>query len=106
MGGSGDNGRAADLARRTAPRLSLRRRQIRSASYTGGFGRRQHLLGFSGGLMASDEHGVLRRLVDKDEIVDLVHRYSYCVDLRLYDEVAELFTEDCVVDYGPAFAPP
>ena len=22
------------------------------------------------------------------------------------DEVAELFTEDCVVDYGPAFAPP
>jgi ketosteroid isomerase-like protein len=56
--------------------------------------------------MASDEHGALRRLVDKDEIVDLVHRYSYCVDHRLYDEVAELFTEDCVVDYGPAFAPP
>ena len=56
--------------------------------------------------MASDEQGALRRLVDKDEIVDLVHRYSYCVDHRLYDEVAELFTEDCVVDYGPAFAPP
>ena len=54
--------------------------------------------------MASDEQAALRRLVDKDEIVDLVHRYSYGVDHRLYDEVAELFTEDCVVDYGPAFA--
>jgi len=41
------------------------------------------------------------RLLDKDEIVDLVHRYSYCVDHRLHDELAELFTEDCGVDYGP-----
>ena len=57
------------------------------------------------GGMATDEEGALRRLVDKDEIVDLVHRYSYGVDHRLYDEVVELFTEDCVVDYGPAFAP-
>ena len=55
--------------------------------------------------MASDEHRALQRLVDKDEIVDLVHRYSYCVDHRLYDEVAELFTEDCVVDYGPGVPP-
>ena len=55
--------------------------------------------------MVTDEHGAVRRLLDKDEIVDLVHRYSYCVDHRLYDEVAELFTDDCVVDYGPAFAP-
>ena len=55
--------------------------------------------------MATDEHAALRRLMDKDEIVDLVHRYSYGVDHRLYDEVAELFTEDCMVDYGPAFAP-
>jgi ketosteroid isomerase-like protein len=48
----------------------------------------------------------LRRLLDKDDITHLVHRYSYCVDHRLYDEVVELFTEDCVVDYGPSFAPP
>jgi len=47
----------------------------------------------------------VRRLIDKDEIVDLVHQYSYCVDHRLHDQVVELFTEDCVVDYGPAFAP-
>ena len=36
----------------------------------------------------------VRRLIDKDAIVDLVHRYSYCVDHRLHDELVELFTED------------
>jgi ketosteroid isomerase-like protein len=64
------------------------------------------IVGILGGLMVTDEHAAVRRLLDKDEIIDLVHRYSYCVDHNLYDEVAELFTEDCVVDYGPAFAPP
>jgi hypothetical protein len=48
----------------------------------------------------------IRRLEDKSEIIDLVHRYSYCVDRRLYDELAELFTENCVVDYGPGVGPP
>ena len=33
----------------------------------------------------------LRRLLDKDHIIDHVHRYSYCVDHRLYDEVVELY---------------
>jgi hypothetical protein len=51
--------------------------------------------------MTTDELNVLRNLVDKDEIVDLIHRYSYCVDHRLYDDVVALFTEDCIVDYGP-----
>jgi uncharacterized protein (TIGR02118 family) len=51
------------------------------------------------------EHDV-RRLVDKSAIVDLVHRYSHCVDHRLHDELMELFTEDCVVDYGPGVGPP
>src|SRR5438477_870480 len=55
--------------------------------------------------MNRDEPSALRRLVDKDAIIDLVHEYSYCVDQRLYDEVASLFTDDCVVDYGPEFAP-
>jgi SnoaL-like domain/EthD domain len=45
------------------------------------------------------------RLQDQSEIVDLVHRYSYFVDRRLYDELAGLFTEDCVVDYGPGHGP-
>ena len=56
--------------------------------------------------MNREDRGPIQRLVDKDEIVDLVHRYSYCVDHRLYDEVVMLFTEDCIVDYGPSFAPP
>jgi len=40
----------------------------------------------------------VQRLLDKDEIVDLVHRYSYFVDHRRYDELVELFTENCVID--------
>ena len=55
--------------------------------------------------MVTDDQTALRRLVDKDNIIDLVHRYSYCVDHRLYDEVVELFTEDCTVDYGPDVQP-
>ena len=56
--------------------------------------------------MGDDLEQAVRRLLDKDEIVDLVHRYSYYVDNKLHDEVASLFTEDCVVDYGPGFGPP
>jgi len=55
--------------------------------------------------MDRDVEDAVRQLIDKDQIIDLVHRYSYCVDHRLYDEVVELFTEDCVVDYGPGIAP-
>jgi hypothetical protein len=55
--------------------------------------------------MDSDDAAALGRLIAKDEIIDLVHRYSFCVDHRLYDEVVELFTEDCLVDYGPGIAP-
>ncbi len=55
--------------------------------------------------MDNDDAAALQRLIDKDEIIELVHRYSYCVDHRLYDEVVELFTEDCVVDYGPNWPP-
>jgi len=53
----------------------------------------------------SDDRRALRRLLDKDAIIDLVHRYSYCVDHNLYDELAALFTEDCVIDYGGKFPP-
>jgi hypothetical protein len=59
----------------------------------------------SGGLDAGAEVA-MRRLLDKDAIIDLVHRYSYLVDHRLHDELAELFTQDCLVDYGPGFGPP
>jgi hypothetical protein len=55
--------------------------------------------------MEGDRVAAIERLIAKDEIIDLVHRYSYCVDHRLYDEVVELFIEDCVVDYGPDVPP-
>jgi ketosteroid isomerase-like protein len=53
--------------------------------------------------MDSDDAVAMARLVAKDEIVDLVHRYSYYVDHRRYDDVVALFTEDCVVDFGPEY---
>jgi ketosteroid isomerase-like protein len=55
--------------------------------------------------MVADGPNGLQQLLDKDSIVDLVHRYSYCVDHRLYDEVVDLFTDDCTVDYGPGWPP-
>jgi 3-phenylpropionate/cinnamic acid dioxygenase small subunit len=55
--------------------------------------------------MAGDDASAVARLIDKDQIIDLVHRYSYGVDHRLYDEVVELFTENCVVDYTPEVPP-
>jgi hypothetical protein len=33
--------------------------------------------------MDSDDVAAIERLIAKDEIIDLVHRYSYCVDHRL-----------------------
>ena len=55
--------------------------------------------------MDSEDAAAVRRLIDKDQIIDLVHQYSYYVDHRLYDEVVQLFTEDCLVDYGPDIPP-
>jgi hypothetical protein len=55
--------------------------------------------------MVSDERSALQRLVDKDSIQDLVHESSNRVDHRRYDDVVELFTSDCVVDFGPFTSP-
>lgn len=52
-----------------------------------------------------DRDPAVQRLLDKDEIVDLVHRYSYLVDLGRHEELVELFTDDCVIDYGRGLAP-
>jgi 3-phenylpropionate/cinnamic acid dioxygenase small subunit len=53
--------------------------------------------------MDSDDAAAIGRLIAKDEIIDLVYRYSYCIDHRLYDEAVNLFSEDCLVDYGPEY---
>ena len=55
--------------------------------------------------MDSEGAAAVQRLIDKDQIIDVVHHYSYYVDHGLYDEVVQLFTEDCVVDYGPGIPP-
>lgn len=39
-------------------------------------------------------------------ITELVHAYCRFVDLLATHELAELFTEDCVVDYGPGLGRP
>ncbi|RVT83970.1 nuclear transport factor 2 family protein [Rhodobacteraceae bacterium CCMM004] len=47
----------------------------------------------------------IRALLDKDAIRDLIHAYCDHFDKAEAAEVAALFTEDAVVDYGPEVAP-
>ncbi len=42
---------------------------------------------------------------DRLEIADLIHRYAYHFDRNEPELVADLFTEDAVIDYGPEFPP-
>jgi hypothetical protein len=44
----------------------------------------------------------LQRLLDREAIADLVHEYCVRVDRYEPERVAELFFEDCRVDYGPS----
>src|SRR5215472_1199850 len=39
-------------------------------------------------------------LVELERIRRLKYRYLRCVDLKLWDEIAEVFTEDATADYG------
>ncbi|MGZ6958370.1 MAG: nuclear transport factor 2 family protein [Ilumatobacteraceae bacterium] len=48
-----------------------------------------------------DRDRELRGLLDRQAITDVLHRYCRNVDLFRADKIAELFTDDCVVDYGP-----
>ena len=48
----------------------------------------------------------LQQLVDRQEIADVIHAYCRNVDLVNATEVTALFTEDCVVDYGPGLGEP
>ena len=44
----------------------------------------------------------LRKLQDRREIEDLLFEYCDLVDAYECDEIARLFTEDCLYDFGPA----
>jgi hypothetical protein len=48
----------------------------------------------------------LQQLLDRQEIVDVIHAYCRNVDLLRPADVAALFTADCVVDYGPGLGEP
>ncbi|HVB43754.1 MAG TPA: nuclear transport factor 2 family protein [Streptosporangiaceae bacterium] len=39
-------------------------------------------------------------LVELEEIRQLKYRYLRCVDLKLWDEIGDVFTEDARADYG------
>jgi hypothetical protein len=46
-------------------------------------------------------------LATLEEIRQVKYRYLRCVDLKLWDELAEVFTPDATVDYGtPAYGEP
>lgn len=45
------------------------------------------------------------RADDRLEIADLIHRYAFHFDRNEPELVANLFTEDTVIDYGPEFPP-
>ena len=46
-------------------------------------------------------------LATLEEIRQVKYRYLRCVDLKLWDELAEVFTPDATVDYGtPAYGKP
>src|SRR6202050_382833 len=39
-------------------------------------------------------------LVELEKIRQVKYRYLRCVDLKLWDEIGDLFTEDATADYG------
>ena len=39
-------------------------------------------------------------LEDRIEIVELKHRYGFCIDRGRWDEFETLFTEDCRLEYS------
>ena len=43
----------------------------------------------------------VRQLIDRQAITDVIHEYCRNVDLYRLAVVAALFTDDCLVDYGP-----
>jgi len=52
-------------------------------------------------MSGTDSEAALRRLMDKDEIRDLLCRYALYSDSNDKEALATLFVEDCVIDYGP-----
>lgn len=45
----------------------------------------------------------VRQLVEADAIRTVLYDYAYYLDMNLTKELAELFTDDCYIAYGPGF---
>lgn len=45
----------------------------------------------------------LEQLSDRQDLVDLLHAYCRAVDDNRPDDVADLFADDCVLDYGGTY---
>ncbi len=48
----------------------------------------------------------LQQLIDRQSIVDVIHQYCRGVDTVDASSVGALFTDDCLVDYGPGLGQP
>jgi ketosteroid isomerase-like protein len=51
----------------------------------------------------TDHADTLEGLLDKSRIADVIHAYCLHFDRAEAEAVADLFTDDAVVDYGPEF---
>ena len=47
----------------------------------------------------------LQELSDRQEIVDVITRYTRAVDTSSWDDLATVFTDDAVLDYSPVGGP-
>ena len=56
--------------------------------------------------MLPESQSRIEELVARQHIADLIHAYCRHVDANEPDKVAELFSADCVVDYGPGLGGP
>lgn len=53
----------------------------------------------------TDHARTLQRLLDKEDIRDVIHAYCSHFDRGEPEAVVALFTEDALIDYGPGVAP-
>lgn len=47
----------------------------------------------------------VQELLDRQQIVDLITRYTRAVDTRNFDDLDHVFTEDAILDYSPVDGP-
>ena len=47
----------------------------------------------------------LQELADRQEIVDVITRYTRAIDTRSWDDLDEVFTEDAILDYSSVGGP-